>query len=84
MECGKGHRDTKDIKLACSHAVCAHIGTHAISTYVRRADTIQNPSYIYSMYSACICTYSQTSLASTPGDSPNCYSLSVVLANHID
>ena len=29
-------------------------------------------------------TYSQTSLVSTPGDPPNCYSLSVVLANHID
>ena len=28
--------------------------------------------------------YSQTSLVSTPGDPPNCYSLSVVLANHID
>ena len=27
--------------------------------------------------------YSQTSLVSTPGDPPNCYSLSVVLANHI-
>ena len=26
--------------------------------------------------------YSQTSLVSTPGDPPNCYSLSVVLANH--
>ena len=31
-----------------------------------------------------VCTYSQTSLVSTPGDPPNCYSLSVVLANHID
>ena len=28
--------------------------------------------------------YSQTSLVSTPGDPPNCCSLSVVLANHID
>ena len=28
--------------------------------------------------------YSQTSLVSTPGDPANCYSLSVVLANHID
>ena len=33
-----------------------------------------------------LCKYSQTSLVSTPGhgDPPNCYSLSVVLANHID
>ena len=30
------------------------------------------------------CMYSQTSLVSTPGDPPNCYSLSVVLANQID
>ena len=31
------------------------------------------------------CTqYSQTLLVSTPGDPQNCYSLSVVLANHID
>ena len=28
--------------------------------------------------------YSQTSLVSTPEDPPNCYSLSVVLANHKD
>jgi hypothetical protein len=28
--------------------------------------------------------YSQTSLVRIPGDPPNCYSLSVVLANHID
>ena len=28
--------------------------------------------------------YSQTSLVSTPGDHPICYSISVVLANHID
>ena len=27
--------------------------------------------------------YSQISLVSTPGDPPNCYSLSVVLANHM-
>ena len=31
----------------------------------------------------CICTYSRTSLVSTPGDPPNCHSLSVILANHI-
>ena len=28
--------------------------------------------------------YSQTLLVSTPGDPPYCYSLSAVLANHID
>ena len=31
----------------------------------------------------CHIIYSQTLLVSTPGDPPNCYSLSVVLANHI-
>ena len=31
-----------------------------------------------------VVNYSQTSLVSTPGDPPKCYSLSVVLTNHID
>ena len=30
------------------------------------------------------CMYSQTSLVSTPGDPPNCYSLTVIFANHTD
>ena len=38
--------------------------------------------YMYCIYVAHM--YSQTSLVSTPEDPPNCYSLSVVLANHID
>ena len=43
--------------------------TRTVRTYVR---------------ASLIVHYSQTSLVSTPGDPPNCYSLSVVLANHID
>ena len=38
---------------------------------------------MYQSFASFLQPYSQTSSVSTPGDPPNCYSLSVVLANHI-
>ena len=51
-----------------------------------KTDEVVQPSPIGLRETILICTYSQTSLVCTPGDPPwpNCYSLSVVLANHID
>ena len=52
------------------------------------SDACSTLSYVCAVSSVSIdlpiSTYSQASLVSTPGDPPNCYSLSVVLANHID
>ena len=48
--------------------------------HVSTKDTTYGPGMIPTMPGF---TYSQTLLVSTPGDPPNCYSLSAVLANHI-
>ena len=53
--------------------VCTHAHTYIIHCRVVTSRVVQIQTYYYS----------QTSLVSTPEDPPNCYSLSVGLANHI-
>ena len=73
------YSETSLIRHSAGNSVVTALAIHArYITLSLQTIRYTNHRYFMSQY-----WYSQTSLVSTPGDPPNCYALSIVLANHI-